>query len=250
MSRLQVIIGGAGIKLDILIPDTIRTYQENTKALWLLHDQGGSSTDWLAYSQVELFADEHRVIVVSMSCGDGTCTDWKEGICWESHITKEIWEKVHSMIPMLSERPEDNAICGVGRGGFGAIKFALRYPEKYALGVAFNPDDMLIQDYLAGREIPFGDRIYGSPEKAKNSYDCLETAVTIAGAADRKPEIWIFASQNSKRYSRACELRKLLVKHGYVCRWSESPEAGWKMYNCGIESVLASIDSKGGNMEN
>lgn len=244
MSRLQVITGGGGNTLDIIIPDKLNKYKENTKGLWLLHDKFGTSVDWPGFSQIEFFAEDHNFIIVCLSCGDASYTDWKDGFEWETYLTEEIWKYVHGLIPMLSERPEDNYLCGCARGGFGAIKFALAHWDKFGFAAAFSPDNSTIKRYLKGEEVQFGDRMYGSIDQAVKSNDNLEYAAEcLAKSNEKLPEIYIACGFNNSAYECSVEMREMLFCKNYAVIWKESDsDGGWIFYNEQIKKLLDYIE--------
>ena len=142
-------------EISIILPDMPRTEdpkcfygsQKKYPVLWLLHGTFGDHSDWLRKSKIELYACERNVIVVMPSALNSFYSNW-DGFCigysmWD-YLTEELMPLVYNWFP-ASDKRKDNYIAGLSMGGFGAIKYASMYPQKFAgvailSATAFNPE--------------------------------------------------------------------------------------------------------------
>jgi putative tributyrin esterase len=142
--HLQMQMGMTSEEVDVLAPyyglreaatgiSKEEFYGKKFKCLWLLHGLGGTSQDWLSYSQIELFAEEKGIFVICPGAGSGFYTDCPQGDKWETRIMTEVWNYVHTMFPLMSDKPEDNFVAGLSMGGYGAMRYALRHSDKFSL---------------------------------------------------------------------------------------------------------------------
>ena len=102
--------------------------------VWLLHGTFGDHSDWIRKSNVELYACERDVIVVSVSALNSDYLNWKDfsiGYNMWDYLTEELMPLVYNWFPASSKR-EDNFIAGLSMGGSGAIQYAVGHPDKFA----------------------------------------------------------------------------------------------------------------------
>ncbi len=132
---------GCNQDVYIIMPDKPRDmkindfYDKNRKykVLWLLHGTFGGYSDWIRKSNIELYACEKDLIVVMPSVGNSSYEAWDNftlGYDSEKYIVDELMPLVYNWLP-ASDKREDNFIAGLSMGGAGALKFALKYPEKF-----------------------------------------------------------------------------------------------------------------------
>lgn len=131
--------------IGIILPDCSRDvspkefYNNKTKypVLWLLHGTFGDYSDWVRKSKIELYACERNLIVVMPSALNSFYSNWDSfatGYSMWDYLTEELMPLIYNWFPASSDQ-KDNFIGGLSMGGFGAIKYATAYPEKFA-GVA------------------------------------------------------------------------------------------------------------------
>lgn len=107
--------------------------------IYLLHGLTGHYNNWTEMSKVAEYASGYKVIVVMPEGGNGWYTDsvsdGKEK--WESYIVEELIPEVDKRFRTLATR-DKRAIAGLSMGGFGALKFGLKYPDKFVLAGSFS----------------------------------------------------------------------------------------------------------------
>ncbi len=100
--------------------------------LYLLHGLDGHYSDWVARTNVADYAAEYRMIVVMPEGNDSWYTDSGTTTTdkYESYI-------IHELIPDVQQRYRTiqarygRSIAGLSMGGYGAIKFGLKYPSTF-----------------------------------------------------------------------------------------------------------------------
>ena len=104
--------------------------------LYCLHGHGDDQSAWIRKSNIENIARNYEVIVVMPTVQRGWYSD---GIYdYFSYICQELPIKMANFFP-ISDKREDTYIMGNSMGGYGALKAALTYPEKYAAAAALSP---------------------------------------------------------------------------------------------------------------
>lgn len=145
------------------------------QTLWLLHGGGGDDSDFVNFSNIVRYAEEHRIAVVMPSGTQFYGTDYE-------YITKELPETLRLLFP-LSERREDNFIGGLSHGGDAAMKAAMEYPDRYQAALIMS---------AAGTDHK------GSVQAAKLRFDVWGNAEKILAASEPAPEL-IFATGSGDR---------------------------------------------------
>jgi S-formylglutathione hydrolase FrmB len=97
---------------------------------YLLHGLSDDSTIWLRRSRIEAYVRELPLIVVMPDGYRGFYTDNAAGPAYARHFGEELPEFVERNFPARPARGA-RAIGGLSMGGYGALRVALGYPEKF-----------------------------------------------------------------------------------------------------------------------
>ncbi len=222
--------------VNVLIPDS---KTEKFKTLWLLHGLSDNENSWMKYSAVARYAVELGIAVV-MPCVDRSWyTDTAFGKKYFTFITEELPKKMEYYFKGYSNKREDNIIAGLSMGGYGAIKSALTYPEKYSFAAAFSgalditrknrPYDLEEWRAIFGFSIENADALENSKHDvfylAKEKKD-FPPIYMWCGTEDRLIEI-------NNKFSE--HLKELGVEHTY--RYSEGDHS-WKWWDMHLKNAL------------
>ncbi|HEX7177730.1 MAG TPA: alpha/beta hydrolase family protein, partial [Pyrinomonadaceae bacterium] len=107
--------------------------------LYLLHGLTGHHTDWLARTKLSDYAAQYRLIIITPEGNDGWYTD-SAGVAtdrYESYIIKELIPDVERRFRVARAR-EGRGVAGLSMGGYGALKFGLKYPELFAFAASMS----------------------------------------------------------------------------------------------------------------
>ena len=110
---------------------------ENTPVLYLLHGLSDSCTAWTRYTSIERYANEKKMAVIMPEVQRSFYTDMIFGLPYFKYITEELPELCYNLFRLPKEK-KNNYVMGLSMGGYGAMKCALNYPEKYAGCAAFS----------------------------------------------------------------------------------------------------------------
>ena len=145
------------------------------QVLWLLHGGGGDDTDFLNFSNIVRYADEHKIAVV-MPAGTSFYNDDY------TYITEELPRTLRILFP-LSERREDNFIGGLSHGGDAAMRACFEYPDRYAAGLIMSAAGTDHHGPLEEAALRFD--VYGLAEQnLKNGVE-LPKLIFASGSGDR-----------------------------------------------------------------
>ena len=117
----------------VLIPDTGTGPFPTT---YLLHGLSDDHTIWLRRTRLEAYAAGKPLIVVMPDGGRGFYTNhFDGGPQWATHIGVELPGMIERTFPAIPRR-DGRSIGGLSMGGYGALRVALGYPDRFASAVS------------------------------------------------------------------------------------------------------------------
>lgn len=107
--------------------------------LYLLHGLTGHFNNWSENTKLEEYSKKHGYIIVMPEGNNGWYTDSATAPDdkYESYIVKELMPEIENNFRAKKTR-DGRAIAGLSMGGYGAVKFGLKYPGKFAVIGAFS----------------------------------------------------------------------------------------------------------------
>ena len=120
------------VAVNVILPELSSLSEEKPlKTLYLLHGLAGDYSVWMRCTSIERYALERNIAVVMPDVGRSWYTDTAYGGKYFSFVTEELPAVCRGYFKAMSARREDNFVAGLSMGGYGAIKAALRCPEKF-----------------------------------------------------------------------------------------------------------------------
>src|ERR1700749_4355240 len=105
--------------------------------LYLLHGLSDDATAWQRYTSIERYATEHGLAVVMPQVGRSFYADEVHGARYWTHLTQELPDVVSSFF-RVSQRREDTFVAGLSMGGYGALKWSLAHPGRFAAAASLS----------------------------------------------------------------------------------------------------------------
>ena len=99
--------------------------------LYLLHGLTDDHTAWTRYTSVERYAEARGLAVIMPAVHRSFYANEAYGMPFWDFLSTELPEVVHRFF-RISDRREDTFVAGLSMGGYGAMKWALRHPERFA----------------------------------------------------------------------------------------------------------------------
>lgn len=105
--------------------------------LYLLHGLSDNHSAWTRLSHIENYVREIPLIVVMPDSGRGFYCDAKDASKgnYETYIARDVTNFVDSAFNTIPDR-RGRVVAGLSMGGYGAMKFALKYPEMFCAAVS------------------------------------------------------------------------------------------------------------------
>lgn len=107
--------------------------------VYLLHGLTGHYNNWTDKTKIVEYAKNYNYIIVMPEGDDGWYTDSPsiENDKYESYIIQELILEIEKKFRALTDR-NNRAIAGLSMGGYGSLKFGLKYPDKFVLAGSFS----------------------------------------------------------------------------------------------------------------
>ena len=121
--------------VDVILPE--KGELSEVKTLYLLHGLTDDCTGWTRYTAVERYARERGLAVVLPEVQRSFYTDMAYGLPYFTYVSEELPAVCRRMFGLGAAR-EQNYIFGLSMGGYGAMKCALTYPDRYAGAASFS----------------------------------------------------------------------------------------------------------------
>jgi S-formylglutathione hydrolase FrmB len=208
--------------------------------LYLLHGLSDDDTIWLRRTSIERYASPLGLAVVMPQVNRSFYTDEAYGGRYWTFLSEELPQLVGSLF-RVSDRREDTFVAGLSMGGYGAFKWALRQPERFA-GAASLSGAVDIAGLRTGRERPedprMFERIFGDRDPA-GTEDDLHSLLTRADPASL-PSLYLCCGtedaliDDNRAFADAC------TAAGVPLRSSFGPgDHDWAYWDSQIQDVLA-----------
>lgn len=230
----------------VLLPDASEKTDAPCKTLWLLHGLSGNHTDWMRYTAIEQYAKRHRLAVVMPGVDRSWYTDTAYGAHYFSFLTKELPETCFRTFSQLSQRREDNIVAGLSMGGYGAVKAALSYPEKYGSCISLSGS---LDITRKGRPCNINEwrSIFGfdmeSPLELEGSeHDLFALAAKAQAQGKELPKLYMWCGTQDSLIEVNRTFDQYLTELGIAHRFETSEgDHSWKWWDLHIQSALAWI---------
>ncbi len=137
--------------------------------LYLLHGLSDDDTIWLRRTSIERYVAPLGLAVVMPQVHRSFYTDEHYGGAYWTFLSEELPALVHDWF-RVSDRREDTFVAGLSMGGYGAVKWALRQPGRFAAAASLSgavdvtglrtervrPEDPRLFDRVFGDDGPAG----------------------------------------------------------------------------------------------
>ena len=208
---------------------------EKYKCLYLLHGLSDDHSIWLRRTSIERYASDYGICVVMPCGGRSFYTDMKYGEKYYTYISKEL-PALMSEFFNVSDKREDNYIAGLSMGGYGALKIALKNPDKFsaAAGLSAVADIVSRVEMFKDVFVPvFGDELI-VPD-SENLFELAKSQNTNP----LKPRIYMGVGTEDFLYEGNVKLRDLFRTLDYDFTYRQSPGVHcWEFWDEYIQYVL------------
>lgn len=222
--------------------------------LYLLHGLSDDETIWLRRTSIDRYASERGLAVVMPRAERSFYQDEKHGSPYWTFLTEELPVVVNRLF-RVSQRREDTYVAGLSMGGYGAMRWALAYPQMFTAAASLSGAIDLGaragawgEMYGMDADSPFlaftpdvRDRVFGGSFEAGGDNDLVAQLSKADPAA--LPRLWVSCGAqdpllaHSQHFVAAAEARGIPVEVSYpdgVHEWGLWDSQILKVLNWGL----------------
>ena len=141
----------------IVLPAGYETSGRRYPVLYILHGLMGHYSDWESRTHLDDYVAD-LPLIIAMPEGDDS---WYTNSAsqpqekWEDYIAKDFVNEIDAKYRTIATR-HARAIAGLSMGGYGALKFALKYPSAFVFAASFSGAEVVVHD--PSYKITFGKK--------------------------------------------------------------------------------------------
>jgi S-formylglutathione hydrolase FrmB len=140
--RLESKLLGKAVDYSILYPVNYRragNEERKFPVVYLLHGLTGHHTNWIERTGIALYATHYDLFIVMVEGENGWYTDSATVLTdkFESYILQELMPDVEKRFRVNRDR-DGRAIAGLSMGGYGSLKFAFKFPNRFAMAASMS----------------------------------------------------------------------------------------------------------------
>ncbi len=226
--------------------------------IYLLHGLTGHYDNWTSKTLVAAYAVDNDVILITPEGNDGWYTDSasKPNDRYESYIIKELIPEVDRKFRTIADR-DHRAIAGLSMGGFGSMKFGLKYPEMFALAGSFS-GALGASSYRTLEELPPGGirtsliAIFGDPGSTTHVANDIFKIVRDASPEKIKamPYFYLDCGTEDFLFQNNRDFASLLVEKKIPHEYRQLPGAhNWPYWNTQVREFLRVAEKRMGKSQ-
>ena len=218
--------------------------------LYLLHGYSDDHTIWMRRTSIERYVAAKGLAVVMPAVHKSYYTDMADGDKYWTFISEEIPAIAKSFFPLSAKR-EESFVAGLSMGGYGALKLALRQPERFSYAASLSG---VLDIARRGRNIGTKDcidhfndertrefqRVFGDlQEIAGSENDLLHLASKLAKSDCSRPKLFFCCGTEDFLYDDNIIFRDHLKSLNYDFRYEEGPGGHeWGYWDANIQQIL------------
>ena len=242
---------GMSTQMEVILPQEAHAQigmgsnaeQGKWKVLYLLHGLSDDHTIWQRRTSIERYAADLPLAVVMPTTHRGWYTDMRCGFKWFTYISQELPKVCAAFFPGISTAREDSFVCGLSMGGYGAMKLALRCPDRYAKAASLSGAldvAQFAENYAQSGNREFED-IFGPLESIRGSENdlfALANRIKNDGTAEI-PKLFMSCGTEDFLYWQNVRMRNQLRALDIPVTYEEKPGThNWEYWDDRIQAVL------------
>lgn len=214
--------------------------QEPPRVMYLLHGYSDDQSIWMRRTSVERYCAKYNLAVIMPAVNHSYYANELQGERYWDYVSQELPQMMHSMF-RLSQAPGTELVAGLSMGGYGAMKLALTYPERFAAAASFS-GAVDAEALLRKREPrPTMRRAFGTAKAFHGSENDLFHLMEQNAGAPRKPRLYVACGTEDFLFGQHKKFIPALEKNGWDVTHEETPGFGheWAYWDAQLAAFLS-----------
>ncbi len=212
------------------------------KVLYLLHGYSDDHSIWMRRTSVERYAAAHNLAVIMPAVNHSFYCNEVHGERYWDYVSEELPAVMHSFF-RISDRPEDTYVAGLSMGGYGTMRLALTFPERFAAAASFSGAVDITG--IVGRHTQDGtsERIFGKVQDISGTEVDLRYLLKKNAKATKKPRLYISCGTKDFLYDAHQKFIPELIENGWDVTRYDEPETvhEWGFWDREIRKFIGMI---------
>jgi len=217
---------------------------EKFAVLYLLHGLTGHFDNWADKTKLKEYAANYKYIIVMPEGDNGWYSDSATvpNDKYESYIIQELIPEIDAKFRTFADR-EHRIIAGLSMGGYGSLKFGLKYPEKFVVVGSFSGalGAASFTEKTAGAIGKSIDAIFGGVDsETRNSNDIFKIVREISPEKIKTlPFIYLDCGTEDFLFQNNREFVTLLVEKKIPHEFRQLPgKHDWVFWDSQVQEIL------------
>ena len=242
---------GMACSMNVIVPQRVSSQigmkssggRKQYPVLYLLHGMSDDHSVWSRRTSIERYVADMDLVVIMPGAARSFYTDLATGAKYWTFISEELPKIVAEFFPISTKR-EDTFVAGLSMGGYGALKLALRCPDRYAAGAGISSvTDMagFLNRLDSGNRSPEADGFFGPDRKVPDDCDLTKLAIKTAQLPEQeRPKIMQICGTEDFLYQENIVFRDLIQSlNAYDYSYDEGPGTHtWEFWDKRIQQIL------------
>ena len=234
---------GVQTPVDVILPEVkqgigVEASGEEAlpKVLYLLHGYSDDQTIWQRRTSVERYAAKYNLAIVMPGVNHSFYCNELYGERYWDFVSEELPAVMHRFF-RLSDKPEDTFVAGLSMGGYGAMKLALNFPERFGAAASFSGAVDLAA--MTKSKLANWKRISGGKSIRGTENDLFHMMKENADAP-RKPRLYVSCGTADFLYGHHQKFVPALKKLGWDVTHYEEPDTvhAWSFWDQEIAKFI------------
>jgi putative tributyrin esterase len=233
-------------KYRVLLPADYFQTTSSYPVLYLLHGWHGDYQNWSTLTKLTQYAGSLPVIVVMPDAGDSWYVDSETtaGDKFEQYIIHDLIDDVDQHWRTLRSS-HARAIAGLSMGGYGAVKFALKYPETFRVAASLSGAFNAVSPGLGDARPDLQPSLLQAFGDARNKSREKNDVYSLASSANPQATPYLYVdcgNQDSSFLESNRNLTAILSQRRFSYEYHEYPgEHSWQYWDERLPAVLAIV---------
>lgn len=211
---------------------------EEPAVLYLLHGNGDNCTSWVRRSRIEEYVKGKNLLVILPQVERSYYCDMAHGPRWFTYLTQEVEGICRREVSFTHDRAR-TFVAGLSMGGYGALKWALTQPQRFAAAASLSGTTDIVGRIaaLTPNRLPEFAAIFGEELQVPPASNLFTLASQIPPAAC--PRLYLACGRDDKFIAFNRDFVRHLRELELPVRYDEAEgDHNWAFWDRWIQPAL------------